>query len=171
MAADQIEAMASLGFKRFAAAGHDRGALVLHRMALDHPLAVERLCLMDILPTSVLYESAERLFATAYWEWFFFTQKADFPEKLLSAAPEAFLHHELGALVDSGHISADVFAEYLRVLSDELAMHGMCEDYRAGASIDLEHDAADGHRRIDCPLLVLWGERNVIWNRFDMLGV
>jgi haloacetate dehalogenase len=171
MAADQIEVMASLGFQRFAAVGHDRGARVLHRMALDHPEVAERMCFLDILPTSVLYETADRQFATAYWEWFFFTQSADFPEKLLSADPASFLRYELGALVDSGDISADVFAEYLHVLSSEPAIHGMCEDYRAGASIDLEHDAADRHRQIACPLMVLWGNRNIIWDRFNMLDV
>jgi haloacetate dehalogenase len=171
MATDQIEVMRHLGFPKFSAMGHDRGARVLHRMALDHPTLLDRVVLLDILPTSVLYEAADRTFACAYWEWFFFIQAADFPETLLAANPESFLRHELGALVDAGVISSDVWQEYLRVLSSKEAMHAMCEDYRAGASIDLEHDAVDAHRRIEIPLLLLWGARNPIWSRFDMLDV
>jgi haloacetate dehalogenase len=171
MAADQIETMAALGFRRFMAVGHDRGARVLHRMALDHPQALSRIALLDILPTSILYGSADRTFASAYWEWFFFTQAADFPEEVLSANPAAFLRHELGTLLDTGIIPPDVWDEYLRVISGKTAMHGMCEDYRAGASIDLEHDAADAQRQLACPVMILWGDRNPIWARFDMLDV
>jgi haloacetate dehalogenase len=121
--------------------------------------------------TAFLYGQTDRTFATTYWEWFFFVQERDFPEKLLAANPEAFLRYELGELVDSGAISHEVWSEYLRALSTESAMHGMCEDYRAGATIDLEHDAADSERRVRCPLMVLWGDRNPVWGRFDMLGV
>ena len=171
MAADQVEVMSSLGFATFSAVGHDRGARVLHRMALDHPQALQRMALLDILPTAFLYAQTDRAFATRYWEWFFFTQGDGFPETLLSGNPAAFLRYELGELVDRGAISSEAWSEYLRALSTEAAMHGMCEDYRAGATIDLEHDAADSARRILCPLMVLWGERNPIWDRFDMLGV
>lgn len=171
MASDQLELMASLGFGRFSAVGHDRGARVLHRMALDRPDALERIALLDILPTSFLYAQTDRSFATRYWEWFFFVQDYDFPERLLSANPEAFLRHELGELVDNGVVVSDAWSEYLRVLSNPAAMHGMCEDYRAGASIDLEHDAADADRAVHCPLMVLWGDENPVWSRFDMLEV
>jgi haloacetate dehalogenase len=170
MAADQVGLMAKLGFGSFSAAGHDRGARVLHRMALDHADSLGRLVFLDILPTSVLYGRTDRQFASAYWEWFFFIQDHDFPETLLAAAPEAFLRYEIGPLVDDGTIPAAVWDGYLRALSGDGAMHGMCEDYRAGATIDLAHDAADAHRRIASPLLVLWGERNPVWQRFDMLG-
>jgi haloacetate dehalogenase len=171
MATDQVEVMKHFGYSKFSAIGHDRGARVLHRMALDHPTALDRVTFLDILPTSVLYQTADRTFAFAYWEWFFFIQPADFPETLLAANPESFLRHELGSLVDAGVISVDVWQEYLRVLSSKEAMHAMCEDYRAGATIDLEHDARDARRRIDIPLLLLWGARNPIWSRFDMLDV
>jgi haloacetate dehalogenase len=171
MARDQVEVMRSLGHDRFAVAGHDRGARVAHRMALDHPAAVRRVALLDILPTLTLYAETDAQFATAYWEWFFFIQGNALPEALISAAPEAFLRHELGALADRGVIAPEAYAEYLRAIRDPAAVHGMCEDYRAGATIDLAHDRADLERRIACPLLVLWGEQNPIWERFDMLEV
>ncbi len=171
MAADQVEVMSRLGFETFSAVGHDRGARVLHRMALDHPQAVVRSVLLDILPTRVLYAHTDREFATRYWEWFFLIQGDDLPEKLLSGNPEAFLRYEIGELVQRGVISDEVWREYLRALSTEDAIHGMCEDYRAGATIDLEHDSADAARRVLCPLMVLWGDRNPVWKRFDMLDV
>jgi haloacetate dehalogenase len=171
MATDQVEVMSSLGFDRFSAVGHDRGARVLHRMALDHPQALKRVALLDVLPTPFLYAHADRNFATSYWEWFFFIQKSDFPEKLLSSNPEAFLRYEIGELVDNGTISYEAWSEYLRAISTENAMHAMCEDYRAGATIDLEYDAADAARRVLCPLMVCWGDRNPIWQRFNILDV
>jgi haloacetate dehalogenase len=171
MALDQVEVMSALGFPTFAAAGHDRGARVLHRMALDHGAVLERMAILDILPTRVMYETTDRSFAAAYWHWFFFTQPAEFPETLLASCPEAFLRHDIGDLVESGVISGAVFEEYLRALSGPNAMHAMCEDYRAGSSIDLVHDAADAGRRIAQPLKVLWGLRNPVWSRFDMLEV
>jgi haloacetate dehalogenase len=168
LAADQLEVMSHLGFPEFMVAGHDRGARVAHRLALDHPERVRKAAMLDILPTVTLYEHADAGFARAYWEWFFFTQESPFPETLLSAAPAAFLEHELGTLVRSGVIEPEAWAEYLRVISDPLAIQAMCEDYRAGATIDLEHDREDAGRRIACPVLVLWGERNPVWRRFDM---
>ncbi len=160
MAADQVEVMSSLGFETFSAVGHDRGARVLHRMALDHPEVLGRVALLDILPTAFLYAHTDRAFATRYWEWFFFVQDYDFPEKLLSGNPEAFLRYELGDLVDNGIVSHDAWNEYLRVLSTEPAIHGMCEDYRAGATADFEIDKADHDRdkKITIPVLALWGE-------------
>lgn len=171
MARDQVELMEKLGFASFLAVGHDRGARVLHRMALDWPAALRKAALLDILPTKVLYEQTDKQFASAYWEWFFFIQEGDFPEKLLGANPEAFLRYELGHLVENGVIGSTAWQEYLRALQDEAAMHGMCEDYRAGASIDLEHDAVDQGRLAEVPLLLLWGELNPVWQRFNMLDV
>jgi haloacetate dehalogenase len=171
MARDQVEVMRALGHDRFVVAGHDRGARVVHRMALDHPDAVRRAAVLDILPTSTLYEQTDAEFARAYWEWFFLIQDDDLPETLIGAAPETFLRYELGALVDTGVIPTPAWEEYLRCIADPAAIHGMCEDYRAGASIDLEHDRNDLGRSVMCPLLVLWGARNPIWKRFDMLDV
>jgi haloacetate dehalogenase len=171
MAQDQIDVMSALGHERFMVAGHDRGARVVHRLALDHPAAVGKAAVLDILPTLTLYDETNAQFATAYWEWFFLTQSYDFPETLITAAPEAFLRYELGPLVSSGAVTQDAWSEYLRCISDASAVHAMCEDYRAGASIDLEHDRGDLNSRIACPLLVLWGAENPIWERFDMLGI
>ncbi len=171
MASDQLELMSSLGFEHFSAVGHDRGARVLHRMALDRADALDRVVLLDILPTAFLYAQTDRSFATRYWEWFFFVQEYDFPEKLLSGNPEAFLRYELGEWVDNGVIVPEAWSEYLRALSNPTAMHGMCEDYRAGATIDLEHDAADSGQPVRCPLMVLWGDENPVWRRFNMLEV
>jgi haloacetate dehalogenase len=169
MARDQVEVMKALGHDRFMVVGHDRGARVVHRMALDHPGAVSKAAVLDILPTLTLYEQTDAQFASAYWEWFFFIQRYDFPEALIAAAPEKFLRYELGPLVDRGVIAPEAWDEYLRCIGDRAAIHAMCEDYRAGASIDLEHDRSDLDRKVSCPLLVLWGGENPIWERFDML--
>jgi haloacetate dehalogenase len=169
MARDQVEVMTALGHDRFMVVGHDRGARVVHRMALDHPEAVTKAAVLDILPTLTLYEETDAQFARAYWEWFFFIQGYDFPETLIGAAPEEFLRYELGPLVDGGVIAQQAWEEYLRCIRDRAAIHAMCEDYRAGASIDLEHDRSDLDRKVTCPVLVLWGAENPIWRRFDML--
>ena len=124
---------------------------------------------LDILPTLTLYEQTDAQFARAYWEWFFFIQGYDFPETLIGAAPEQFLRYELGHLVGSGVVAQEAWNEYLRCIGDPAAIHAMCEDYRAGASIDLEHDRSDLQRKVTCPLLVLWGGQNPIWKPFDML--
>jgi len=171
MAGDLVGVMAKLGYQSFFAIGHDRGARVLHRMALDHPSVLRRMVLLDILPTAFLYAQAEAGFAKAYWEWFFFIQDYDFPEKLLSSNVDAFLRYEIGSLLDKGVISREVWDQYFSALSADGAMHGMCEDYRAGATIDLVHDAADAQLRVGCPMLVLWGNHNPIWQRFDMVSV
>jgi haloacetate dehalogenase len=171
MAQDQVEVMEALGHDRFTVVGHDRGARVVHRLALDHPGAVMKAAVLDILPTVTLYEETDALFAREYWEWFFFIQGYDFPERLIGAAPEAFLRYELGPLVDGGVIEKRAWNDYLRCISDPAAIHAMCEDYRAGASIDLEHDRGDLDRKIECPLLALWGAENPIWKRFDMLDI
>jgi haloacetate dehalogenase len=151
MARDQVEVMEALGHDRFMVVGHDRGARVVHRMALDYPSAVRKAAVLDILPTMTLYEETDAQFAKAYWEWFFFIQDYDFPETLIGAAPEKFLRYELGPLVDGGVISQEVWNEYLRCIGDRPAIHAMCEDYRAGASIDLEHDRSDLDGRSPAP--------------------
>jgi haloacetate dehalogenase len=171
MAADQKAVMRTFGFDVFEAVGHDRGARVLHRMALDYPQALKRATLLDILPTEFLYAQTDKQFATAYWEWFFFTQKAGFPEALLGADPALFLRYELGPLVDIGVVTDEAWQGYLHALSNPEALYGMCEDYRAGATIDLIHDEADKGRKVSSPINVLWGKKNLIWLRFDMLTI
>ncbi|MHA6785117.1 alpha/beta fold hydrolase [Pseudonocardia saturnea] len=163
MAADQVGLMRALGHEQFAVVAHDRGARVAHRMALDHPAAVTRVALLDILPTLHVYDHVDRALATAYYHWFFLIQPADLPERLISADPIAYLHSLLGGWGSGlGSFDPVALAEYERCFADADARHAMIEDYRAGASIDLEHDRADLDRRVTAPLLALWGARSVV---------
>ena len=160
MAQDGVEVMRELGFERFAVVGHDRGARVAYRMALDHPGAVLKLALLDILPTHEVYRTVNRLIATAYFHWFFLIQPYDFPERLIGADPVYFYRTLLGRWSGVGLdvFSEEALAEYLRCFSDPATIHASCEDYRAGASIDYAHDEADlGKRKIACPTLALHG--------------
>lgn len=165
MADDQVAVMAELGFDGFAVVGHDRGARVTHRMLLDHPAAVTRAALLDILPTAYVYDHVDRALATAYYHWFLFIQPADVPERLIAGDPTGYLHTLLGGW-GSGLDAhpAEALASYERAFADPAARHAMMEDYRAGASIDLEHDAASAAigQRITAPALVLWGEGGVV---------
>jgi haloacetate dehalogenase len=165
MAGDQVASMEALGFDRFAVVGHDRGARVTHRMALDHPDRVERLALLDILPTAYVYDHVDRALATAYYHWFFLIQPADLPERLIGGDPLAFLRRSLGSWGSGldAHSPAALRA-YERAFTDPAARHAMIEDYRAGASVDLEQDAASAAagQRIVAPCLVLWGDRGVV---------
>jgi haloacetate dehalogenase len=157
--------MEALGFPRFAVVGHDRGARVTHRMALDHPDRVERLALRDILPTAYVFEHVDRRVATANYHWFFLSQPADLPERLIGGDPLYFLHRLLGSWGSGLDAHApEALREYERVFSDPAARRAMIEDYRAAASIDLEHDTASAAagQRIAAPCLVLWGERGVV---------
>lgn len=173
MAADPVGLMRLLGYERFAVVGHDRGARVAHRMALDHPDAVTRVALLDILPTLHVYDHVDRALATAYYHWFFFIQPADLPERLIAADPTAYLHSLLGGWGSGlGAFAPEAMAQYERCFADADTRHAMLEDYRAGASIDLEHDRADLHRRVAAPLLALWGSRSVVGrNPIDPLDV
>jgi haloacetate dehalogenase len=172
MAQDQVEVMQLLGFKRFALAGHDRGGRVAHRMALDHPQCVERLAVLDISPTRIMYGKTDQPFATAYYHWFFLIQPFDLPERLIGADPGYYLRKKLGGWGSAGLSIFDprALAEYERCFSDPATIHATCEDYRAAATIDLEHDAADAHARVTCPLLVLWGEKGVVNRLFDPIA-
>jgi haloacetate dehalogenase len=172
MAGDQLEVMRALGFDRFALVGHDRGARVAHRLVRDHPAAVERLALLDILPTDHVYGHVDRALATAYYHWFLLIQPEPLPERLLEPNAIAFLHWSLGSFGSAGSAYApEALAEYERCFADPAAIHALCEDYRAAASIDLEHDAADRGRRIECPLLLLWGAQGVVGGLSDPLAV
>jgi haloacetate dehalogenase len=162
MALDQVEAMAALGFDRFAVAGHDRGGRVGYRMALDHPAAVERLAVLDIVPTGEVWSRADGALARGYWHWAFLAQPAPLPERLIAGDPQAFfdLHVRdgMGLGRDPDAYPPGVLDAYRRLLDDPEIVSGMCEDYRAGAGIDAEHDDADraAGRQIECPVLVLW---------------
>ena len=172
MARDQVEVMRTLGFERFAVVGHDRGGRVAHRMALDHPGAVERLAVIDIAPTATMYARTNQEFATRYFWWFFLIQPFDLPERLIGLDPEYFLRRHLaGQTRPPGAASEAILQEYLRCYRDPATLHAICEDYRASASIDLEHDAADaaaGHR-VAAPLLALWGARGTVGALYDVL--
>lgn len=172
MARDQVEAMASLGFSRFLLAGHDRGGRVAHRLALDHPDAVERLAVLDIAPTREMYRGTTEAFARAYFHWFFLIRPAPFPERLIGADPVFYLRSHMGSRHGGlGVFAPEALAEYERCFADPATIHATCEDYRAGASIDIAHDDADGDRKVACPLLVLWGEKGVIETCFDPLDL
>ncbi len=172
MARDQLALMRGLGFERFDVLAHDRGARVAHRLALDHPEAVRRLVLLDIAPTLAMYEQTTEAFARAYWHWFFLIQPAPLPERLIQADPAAYLRDVMGRR-SAGLAPFDprALAEYQRCLALPGAAHGLCEDYRASAGIDLDHDRADrdaGHR-LQPPLLALWGEQGVVHRCFRPL--
>jgi haloacetate dehalogenase len=171
MAADQVEVMRALGFARFRLAGHDRGGRVAHRLCLDHPRSVERLAVLDISPTRIMYAKTDKAFATAYYHWFFLIQPFDLPERLIGADPVYYLHKKLAGW-SSGlqHFDPRALAEYERCFSDPATIHATCEDYRAAATIDLEHDAADADARVDCPVLALWGTKGVVNRLFDPIG-
>jgi haloacetate dehalogenase len=168
MAADQVEVMRALGYPRFRLAGHDRGARVAHRLCLDHRDAVERVAMLDISPTRIMYGATDMAFATAYYHWFFLIQPFDLPERLIGADPIYYLHGKLAGW-SSGmqHFDPRALAEYERCFSDPATIHATCEDYRAAATIDLEHDAEDADARVDCPLLALWGTKGVVNRLFD----
>ncbi len=165
LACDQVQAMASLGHERFAVAGHDRGGRVAYRMALDHPDRVRALAVLDIVPTAEVCARADVRFALAYWHWGFLAQPAPLPERLIAGDPDAFFDHHLRAIGlgrEPGRYPESVLASYRRQLDDSGAVQAICEDYRAGASIDREHDELDRGRLIDCPVLVLWGTRGAL---------
>lgn len=171
MAADMAALMTELGFQDFQAAGHDRGARVVHRLCLDHSDRVTRAAVLDIVPTKHLFDTAGRAVSMAYYHWYFLAQPAPYPETLIGADPVYFLRHKMGGLSGAG---ADFFdpaamAEYEAAFSDPAVIHASCEDYRAAAGIDLDHDAADGAARIACPLLVLWGARAPMHAHYDVL--
>lgn len=165
MARDQVEAMAALGFDSFAVAGHDRGGRVAYRMALDHPDRVQRLAVLDIVPTAEVWRRADQAFARGYWHWAFLAQPAPLPERLIGGDPQAFfdLHVRagMGLGAEPGRYPPEVLSAYRRMLDDPGTVGAMCEDYRAGASVDVVHDDADraAGRRITCPVLVLWAAR------------
>jgi haloacetate dehalogenase len=165
MAADAVALMRSLGHERFAVVGHDRGARVTHRLALDEPDAVTRAAVLDVLPTAHVYGHVDRRLATAYYHWFLYIQPEPVPERLIAGDPIGYLHSLLGGW--GGRLDAfapEALAAYERGYADPAARHAMLEDYRAGATVDLDLDAADAAagRRVTVPLLVLWGSRSVV---------
>ena len=174
MADDAVAVMRHFGFEHFDVCAHDRGARVAHRLALDHPRAVRRLMLLDIAPTLAMYEGTTEAFARAYWHWFFLIQPAPTPERAIEADPAAWVREGMAArFAGLAPFSDEAMAEYVRCMTIAASAAAVCEDYRASASIDLEHDRADraaGHR-IKMPLRVLWGSQGVVGRCFDVVSL
>jgi haloacetate dehalogenase len=159
MAHDMVVVMEQLGFRRFSVAGHDRGGRVAYRMALDHPGRIERLAVLDILPTETVWDRADARFALAYWPWSLLAQPAPLPERILSATADAVVDDALGSWGSSPAVfPPEVRAAYIDALRDPAHVHAICEEYRAAATLDREHDQTDRRsgRRITSPLLALW---------------
>lgn len=172
MALDMVQVMSALGAERFFVGAHDRGARVAHRMALDHPERVLKLATLDIAPTREMYANTSDAFARAYWHWFFLIQKAPFPERMIGADPEGYWRKKCGSgSAGLAPFSNEALSAYLRCFSDPATIHASCEDYRAAATIDIRHDDEDGGRKLDQPLLALWGEHGVIGKCFDPLAL
>lgn len=170
MARDQLELMGALGHERFFVVGHDRGGRVAHRLAVDHPGAVMRIAVLDIAPTLAMYAKTDDAFARAYWHWFFLIQPAFVPERLIGGDPRFYLRAKMAESHARGVFAPEAWAEYERCFTPG-AVHASCEDYRAAATIDLEHDRADleAGRRVRAPLLALWGAHGVVEKCFDAL--
>jgi len=172
MAQDQVSLMEHLGFDTFFLAGHDRGGRVAHRMALDYPNSILKMVVMDIAPTYTMYTTTDMEFARAYYHWFFLIQPFDLPEKLIGNDPEFYLRKKVRQWGrDSGAFTDEAFKEYLRCWTKE-TIHASCEDYRASATIDIEHDQIDIDKgnKISCPILCLWGDKGFVGKKYDVIA-
>ncbi|WP_429951732.1 alpha/beta fold hydrolase [Comamonas sediminis] len=174
MAQDMADLMTSLGHQQFRLAAHDRGARVAHRLLLDHPARVQRAMLLDIAPTLAMYEQTTQAFAKAYWHWFFLIQPAPLPERLIDADPAAYIRDVMGRRhAGLAAFAPEALQEYLRCIAIPGTATSICEDYRASAGIDLEHDRADrekGHKVL-APLRVLWGAEGAVGRCFPVLDL
>lgn len=174
MAADQVAVMSKLGFDRFAVAGHDRGGRVAHRMALDFPAIVRRIAVLDIVPTLHMFDHVDREMAQTYFHWFFLNQPADLPERLISADPEEWIASRFRTRTSSAWLQdLEALEEYTRVFRDPTHVAATCGDYRAAATIDLEHDRQDRERgrRVTSPLLAMWGDGSYVGRNFDVASI
>ncbi len=156
MAEELVDVMGTLGFPTFTLIGHDRGGRVSYRMALDHPKNVERLAVLDVIPIFEAWSRCDMRFAQTYWPWILLSQKKPLPESYLVGAPEAVFYNPFG----QGSFGPEILDEYVSTFRDPARVHGICEEYRAAATIDVEHDRADkeASKRIECPMLHLWAE-------------
>lgn len=172
MAKDVAELMTQLGYQQFYVAGHDRGGRVAHRLMLDHSARVLKGCVMDICPTYHMFKTASQHFATGYYHWFFLIQPDGLPEKMIGADPAYYLQEKLRRWSAPGaEFSPAAVEEYLRCFCNPSAIHSSCEDYRAAASIDLLHDEQGEGANIQCPLLVLWGEKGFVNKTYEVINV
>jgi haloacetate dehalogenase len=171
MAQDMAQLMVTLGAGRFFLCGHDRGGRVAHRLALDHPRRVKKLCVIDIAPTLDMYEATDMTFARYYYHWFHLIQPAPLPETMIGGHPRMYLHTKLGGWGAAGmaHIEPEALAEYERCFCRAESIHAACEDYRASAGIDLDHDRESRARgeKIACDMLALWGQKGLIGKLFQ----
>lgn len=172
MARDAVHLMRHLGFETFDVAGHDRGGRVAYRLALDHPHAVRRLSILDIIPTGEVWARADRRFAMGYWHWPFLAQRHPLPETLIGADPEAFFF-KLQYPGAKGMFDAEAYADYVAAIRDPAVVHAMCECYRAGAGYDRRLDEVDkaAGRKIACPVQVLWGGKGALAAWYDTLAI
>jgi haloacetate dehalogenase len=171
MARDQVEVMRQLGFEKFKLCGHDRGARVAHRLSMDFASSVERLAVLDISPTLTMYEQTNMTFAAVYYHWFFLIQPKPYPERMIGADPIAYLEHKISSgSAGMSPFTPEALESYRSAFTPE-TIHATCEDYRAAASIDLEHDRADRQagRKLTMPLLALWGQTGAIQKCFHPL--
>jgi haloacetate dehalogenase len=174
MALDAMAVMRHHGFGRFQVLAHDRGARVAHRLAVDHPEAVLRMLLLDIAPTLAMYENTTQAFARAYWHWFFLVQPPPLPEALIAGDPVRYIRSVMGKRhAGLAAFAPEAMAEYERCVQIPGSAESICEDYRASAGIDLEHDRADvgADRMLTQPLRVLWGEHGAVGQCFDVLSL
>nr|8SDC_A Chain A, Alpha/beta hydrolase fold protein [Dechloromonas aromatica RCB]8SDC_B Chain B, Alpha/beta hydrolase fold protein [Dechloromonas aromatica RCB] len=173
MAQDMAELMTALGYQRFHVAAHDRGARVLHRLCLDHPGRIQTACIMDIAPTATTFALTNQALATSYFHWFFLIQAAPLPENMIAADPASWLKGCLSRWSMGNEEAFDpaVVSEYVRCFSNPEAIRCSCDDYRAAAGIDLQHDGEDAERRISCPLLVLWGNKGFVGRNYDVVAL
>lgn len=171
MAKDMITLMQKLGFDKFFVAGHDRGARVTHRMCLDYPNNILKACVMDITPTYHMFKNTNQAFATGYYHWFFLIQPDFLPETMIGNNPRYYLEEKLKRWSAKGSVfDKKAIDEYVRCF-DKDSIHATCEDYRAGASIDMSDDEKDRNRKISTPLLVLWGEKGFVNRTYDVLNI
>ena len=172
MAQDQVDVMARLGFDAFLLAGHDRGARVAHRLTKDHPQRVRKLATLDIIPTRRMFQLVNKEMAANTFHWFFLIQPYPFPERVIEAAADYYMRSRFERAQDAATVfPAEAVAEYVCCSTDPATIHAICEDYRAGASIDLVHDDADFDHKVTCPHLALWSETGYVGRTQDVLAV
>ena len=169
MAQDQVDVMQQLGHEEFLLVGHDRGARVSHRLTKDHPQRVRKLMTLDIIPTHKMFQIVNQEMATNTYHWFFLIQPYDFPERVIGASADYFLRTRFQRGNDA--FTEEAVDEYARCFCDPAAIHATCEDYRAGASIDLVHDEADFDNKVNCPMMALWSETGYVGRTQDVLAV
>ena len=172
MARDQVEVMQQLDFEDFYLVSHDRGARVAHRLTKDHPQKVRKLAVLDIVPTRHMFQIVNQEMATNTYHWFFLIQPYDFPERVIGADPDYFIRSRFERVKNSSTVfPSEAIEEYVRCFSIPGTIHGACEDYRAGASIDLVHDEEDFHNKVTCPMMALWSATGYVGQTQDVLEV